>query len=142
MTWDFPWEGLGPDQIDSLKARGGHLDIPSSPESLNRLPGTQEDKDAFQRVAARYTRLIKQVRRWGGVTGEHDGQCACVCREFRTVMRLHVSRLGSRLPSQAGGAAWMALGPNCLLPPLLGVQCWAYNPRERPDFTSIAQQLR
>ena len=41
---------------------GGHLDIPSTPQSLARLPGTQQETAAFQRVAVRYTRLMKQVR--------------------------------------------------------------------------------
>ena len=128
MTWDLPWEGLGPDQIDSRKVKGGHLDIPSSPESLNRLPGTQQDKAAFQRVAARYTRLMKQVRWRGGGAGQSDGQCGCACQCMRWCIRGSCCRCmdGSR--------------PN-LSAPQLCVQCWSYNPRDRPDFTTIAQQL-
>lgn len=62
MTWDVPWNGVPFNRIMYLKMNGGHLDIPSTPQSLARLPGTQQEKAAFQRVAVRYTRLMKQVR--------------------------------------------------------------------------------
>jgi serine/threonine protein kinase len=60
MTWDIPWKGVTTYRVMYLKMNGGHLDIPSTPESLAQLPGTDTDRAAFQRVADRYTQLIKQ----------------------------------------------------------------------------------
>lgn len=44
--------------------------------------------------------------------------------------------------ASVAGCCWCMDGsrPN-LSAPRLGVQCWSYNPRDRPDFTTIAQQL-
>ena len=66
MTWTVPWGRANPHYVVHVKSNGGHLEIPSTPESLAQLPGSDTDKAAFQRLAPRYTRLIKQVRCKGG----------------------------------------------------------------------------
>lgn len=62
MTWELPWARTPHSEVRAIKLRGGHLDLPSSSASLAALPGTGQDRAAFQRVAVRYIKLIKQVR--------------------------------------------------------------------------------
>ncbi|PRW50803.1 Serine threonine- kinase CTR1 [Chlorella sorokiniana] len=60
MTWSIPWSGVVPARIIGLKMNGMHLELPSTPESLAQLPGTDKDRAAFPRVAPQYIRVIQQ----------------------------------------------------------------------------------
>lgn len=142
MTWEVPWKDVFKWQLWGIKANGCHLDIPSTPQSLAELPGTQKDRAAFQRVAPRYTGLVKQVRQQRGLAEERHGAVVHV-HVHAASSALHVcccrcaACTGGRRAASATGAHTVRLSccPHVM-------QCWADNPLDRPDFTTIAQQLK
>ncbi|PRW50898.1 Serine threonine- kinase CTR1 [Chlorella sorokiniana] len=60
MTWDAPWSGVLPAVVYGYKMNGKQLELPSTPEALAQLPGTDKDRAAFARVAPQYIRVIQQ----------------------------------------------------------------------------------
>lgn len=133
MTWDVPWNGVPFNRIMYLKMSGGHLEILSTPQSLAQLPGTDRDKAAFQCVAVRYTRLMKQVRLW------HMDVCVVKRNHLLAVVQcMHTATARPGLPVTACDLVW---AQRVSLPPRPCVQCWAANHLDRPKFATITQQL-
>jgi hypothetical protein len=50
-----PWEGIGPNKVDSTVGRGDHAEI------TNRIPGT-EDWKGYQSDIERFTQDVRHVR--------------------------------------------------------------------------------
>lgn len=118
MTWDVPWSGEPTYRVMYLKMNGGHLDIPSTPKSLAQLPGTDKDKAAFQRVAAHYTQLIKQVRllqRLGGLA-VHCSAVHGVEEPPAGIHVVHDTEAGCDLNHHGATAVSLGLGSTVSLP--------------------------